>query len=175
MKEIEQLRRENRKLWLAVILLLIVGTFTYAMLITTRSAGAQNITVPAVKPNAGVIVPKLKQYMILPPVQYDRYYEGDLTIMMVKDVDDLRAACGLNRQAYPNVLACSIQRPRACLIILVDDEVMRKRGWTTGLLLRHEMGHCNGWPGDHPGERGLTAPSTHWVPEHERPRTVDGR
>src|SRR5262245_11776782 len=26
---------------------------------------------------------------------------------------------------------------------------MRARGWTTELLLRHEIGHCNGWPSDH--------------------------
>src|SRR5215510_2543726 len=31
--------------------------------------------------------------------------------------------------------------------------VMKARGWTTALLLRHETGHCNGWPSDHPGQR----------------------
>ena len=43
----------------------------------------------------------------------------------------------------------------SCRIILIDDAVMKARGWTTELLLRHEIGHCNGWPGNHPGEREL--------------------
>jgi hypothetical protein len=33
--------------------------------------------------------------------------------------------------------------------------IMKARGWTTALLLRHETGHCNGWPSDHPGQRSL--------------------
>jgi hypothetical protein len=35
--------------------------------------------------------------------------------------------------------------------ILVDDAVMKARGWTTELLLRHDR--CNVWPSDHPGQR----------------------
>ena len=53
---------------------------------------------------------------------------------------------------------------------MVDDDVMRKWGWTTGMLLRHEIGHCNGWPGDHPDQRGLPWPTTHWVPDYARVR-----
>ena len=39
---------------------------------------------------------------------------------------------------------------------------------TTTVPMRHEIGHCNGWPGDHPGERPLPWPSGHWVPATER-------
>jgi len=49
---------------------------------------------------------------------------------------------------------------------MVRDEVMRKRGYNTGLILRHERGHCNGWDGYHTG--GRPAYSTYWVPERER-------
>jgi len=67
----------------------------------------------------------------------------------------------------PNMLACSMQNSRSCLIIMVNDEIMRRRGWNTGLLLRHEIGHCNGWPGTHPDQQYLIT-STHWVPERDR-------
>jgi len=105
-------------------------------------------------------------HMILPPGKYDHDYEGDLTIKMVDSVEELRALC---KQDNPQMLACSMHNSKACLIIMVNDDVMRIRGWTTGLLLRHEIGHCNGWAGDHPGERPLIT-STHWVPESERVR-----
>jgi hypothetical protein len=32
---------------------------------------------------------------------------------------------------------------KGCLIVRIDDETAR----------RHELGHCNGWPADHPGGR----------------------
>jgi hypothetical protein len=109
---------------------------------------------------------KQQQRYILPPVEYDRYYEGDLTIKMVESVEELRDACGMKA---PQMLACSMHTATACLIIMVPDYVMRKAGWTTGVLLRHEIGHCNGWAGNHPGQRAITLPTTHWVPVHERP------
>src|SRR6516165_6107420 len=85
---------------------------------------------------------QVKGFMILPPIEYDHDYEGDLTIKMVDSVEELRVLCDNNT---PQMLACSMNNARSCLIIMVKDEVMRQRGWTTGLLLRHERGHCNGW------------------------------
>jgi hypothetical protein len=160
--EIEQLRRENRKLWLAVVLLLIVGTVTYAMLISTRSAGAQTTFVP----KTTVPTPMAKEPMIFPPIEYDHYYEGDLTIIVVDTIEEIRAICNLPLSPY--LLACSKRNARSCVIHMVADSVMRTKGWTTGLLLRHEIGHCNGWSGKHEGERALSMPTTHWVPANER-------
>jgi len=51
---------------------------------------------------------------------------------------------------------------------MVRDEVMRERGYSTGLLLRHERGHCNGWTGAHEGERPLPLGSAYLVPKIER-------
>lgn len=115
-------------------------------------------SVPAVVKPAGI--------MILPPVEYDRHYEGDLAIQIVDTMEELYALCG---QRNPVMLACSYPTYdlRSCLIIMVNDRLMRRRGWTTGLLFRHEQGHCNGWPGNHLGERPIPA-GTHWVPEAER-------
>jgi len=112
------------------------------------------------------IAPVPLLHMILPPVEYDHDYDGDLTIKMVDSIEELRALCKVDA---PQMLACSMHNSRSCLIIMVKDEVTRTRGWTTGLLLRHEIGHCNGWGGDHAGERPLIS-NTHWVPERDRVR-----
>jgi hypothetical protein len=108
-----------------------------------------------------------KTYPILPPIEFDHYYEGDLTINMVNTQEELFAACGMEPNRF--LLACSTHTRTACLITMVKDEVMRSKGWTTGLLLRHEIGHCNGWPGDHPGERSIMQSSKYLAPAHERP------
>src|SRR5262245_61016927 len=108
---------------------LIVG----AVLTAPDKASPQQITQPVMRE----YIPR--QSNILPPVEYDHQYEGDLTIKMVPTLADLYRACSVYNN--PVLLACSYR---------YASDVMRERGWNTGLLLRHEIGHCNGWPGDHP-------------------------
>lgn len=105
---------------------------------------------------------------ILPPPEFDYVYEGDLTIVMVKTVEELLILCNVEHQ---NTLACSIRAydGKSCVIIMVDDDLMRRRGWTSGLLLRHEMGHCNGWTQAHEGQRPVVG-IAHWVTESRRIR-----
>jgi hypothetical protein len=151
-----------------------------ALGLAALTTGVISVSAPVVSAQSGTVVPakpwshnlnnefkpqQPKLHYILPPVEFDHYYEGDLTIKVVPDLISLRAACSNEKE---NILACAWHNSKSCVIYMVEDRVMRERGWTTGLLLRHEIGHCNGWPGDHPGQRGLTAPSTHWVPAHER-------
>ena len=120
------------------------------------------------------IVPN-RPIIILPPVEYDHQYEGDLTIKIVDTLEELYALCA---QRNPSMLGCSYPSYadglRSCQIILVKDEIMRRRGWTTGLLFRHEQGHCNGWPGTHPGQRELTK-DTFWVTPAERVKIPQDR
>jgi hypothetical protein len=130
-------------------------------LILISGAHAQTITT----------VPTKRPSMILPPVEYDHYYEGDLTIKIVDSLDELYALCAVKTNA---MLACALPAGKSCIILMVKNEIMRKRGWTTGILLRHEIGHCNGWAPDnqHVGMRPLTGNTpegnTHWVPEAQR-------
>jgi hypothetical protein len=42
-----------------------------------------------------------------------------------------------------------------CWIVLSSDDVIKAAGWTPEVVLRHERGHCNGWPKDHAGARAL--------------------
>jgi len=114
------------------------------------------------------IVPN-RPIMILPPVEFDHQYEGDLTIKIVDTLQELYALCA---QENHYMLACSYASYhdglRSCIIVMVRDEVMRKKGWTSGLIFRHEQGHCNGWPGTHVGQRALPETSGFWVTPAER-------
>jgi hypothetical protein len=35
-------------------------------------------------------------------------------------------------------------------------EIVRAAGYIPAIVLRHEIGHCNGWPKEHPGAGALT-------------------
>jgi len=141
---------------------ILAGTLTIPLILIAVSAHAQIV------PNRGPI-------MILPPVVYDHEYEGDLTIKIVDTMQELYALCA---QENPYMLACSYASYndglRSCVIVMVKDELMRRKGWTSGLLFRHEQGHCNGWPGDHPGQRELTG-NTFWVAPAERVKIPQDR
>ena len=132
-----------------------------AILLCPVFAQQTYITVP--------VRPVTTEHKILPPPEFDHVYEGDLTIVMVKTVEELLILCNIESQI---TLACSIRAydGKSCLIMMVDDEVMRRRGWTTGLLLRHEMGHCNGWTQAHEGQRSVYSGDSFWVPETQRIR-----
>jgi hypothetical protein len=136
--------------------LLVSWWIVAAIGLSVRGLSAQNVPVaPAKSP----------VYMILPPVVYDHHYDGDLTIRIVATLEELYAICQLDK---PHMLACSARNGRSCVIVMVADEIMRRRNWNTGLLLRHEIGHCNGWPADHPDERGVSWPNSFWVAQDYR-------
>ena len=83
----------------------------------------------------------------LPPVEYDKPFTGKLTIVHV----DRRAVTG-RCHSFIEVYACAFRpNPRNCLV------VMPKKGTysdaSMARLLRHEVGHCNGWAAHHPNAR----------------------
>jgi hypothetical protein len=118
-------------------------------------------TAPFVKP-----IPT-PTYKIFPPAEFDHFYEGDLTIKIVNTLEELHAVCQIEN---PKLLACSQRNQDSCVIVLVKDEIMRQRQWTTGMLLRHEIGHCNGWGADHAGERSISFPTPYFVHPARRVR-----
>ena len=86
----------------------------------------------------------------LPPLEYDHQYTGKLTVLKQDDYLLIRELC----RDVPTAIACSYRvydiasgTTISCLIMLgpvAHDDPN---------ALRHEIGHCNGWPGDHPGAR----------------------
>jgi hypothetical protein len=121
---------------------------------------AQTFTVVPVKPvphakpippDYGAPPPK-SQYLILPPVEYDHDYTGKITFEIVKTREELRDICG--HSIYTRwTLACAFPRGPKCHIVMTIDDIILAHGWTPEIILRHEIGHCNGWPSDHPGQR----------------------
>jgi hypothetical protein len=91
----------------------------------------------------------------LPPVEYDKPYDGKLEEIVAKDYEEMRAFC--NRS-----IACC--KPCGGLIavlsILRPMRLSGAHGLTTDILRRHEIAHCNGWPKDHPGTRPLDSEET---------------
>jgi hypothetical protein len=85
----------------------------------------------------------------LPPVEYDRPYDGTLTVLGAGNQEQTQAACGWPRP----VLACSYHSGRECTIIHAREDYIVQFKTTLNIVMRHEIGHCNGWPGDHPGAR----------------------
>jgi hypothetical protein len=95
--------------------------------------------------------PALPPYITLPPAKYDGPYRGgQLVVTKWNDYSLIQQVCG----DTPNAVACSYRTYDAntgklisCLIMLGPAAHNNER------VLRHEIGHCNGWSGDHEGGR----------------------
>jgi hypothetical protein len=96
-----------------------------------------------------------------PPAIYDGKYVGRKTINVAKDMKEMADFCYPADQA-DRVLGCAFRfvdrvtgdaRDTRCYIYLAPESYIRTqyRGLATPEnVLRHELAHCNGWPGDHP-------------------------
>ena len=97
-----------------------------------------------------------------PPVEYDKPYEGVLITQRLP-IDQLHKICA------PYQLACTMPISTgpngigwrlgfdgnrvACLMILPPDSYILEHHQDPKEVLRHELGHCNGWPSDHPNSQ----------------------
>jgi hypothetical protein len=104
---------------------------------------------PIIPPPTPVMMPILP-HVALPPAEFDHPYTGKLTVLKEDNYVFIRHVCSDTK----NPIACSFRtyddktgETLSCLIILGPDV------WGDERVLRHEMAHCNGWPGDHPGAR----------------------
>jgi hypothetical protein len=97
---------------------------------------------------------------MLPPPEYDHPYSGKLTIIEA-NWETIQQVCGpIYANAPPGALltGCAHVYPDHCLVYIGEPRTMQ----TAALLyhtnekdahdriLRHEIGHCNGWPLYHP-------------------------
>ena len=91
-----------------------------------------------------------------PPARYDHPYSGELTVRYLTP-EQVFPECarmlaevnGSDRGTYPGMRGCSVRTEKGtkCSVVVVD------RTWkkaTPEAILRHEIGHCNGWPFEHP-------------------------
>jgi hypothetical protein len=87
----------------------------------------------------------------LPPLEYDHPYTGKLRIIRA-DKDLLFKMCPAPLGLGADQLGCAHPYPieNECVIFLASNDILEITGWSEEILLRHEIGHCNGWPGNHP-------------------------
>jgi hypothetical protein len=92
---------------------------------------------------------------ILPPERYDHPYKGHLTIQRATDEEMVRTCPA--PLTLPKRIACAFPIPAAnsCLIVLAPRATITAAGYSEEIIIRHEIGHCNGWPADHNGARRL--------------------
>jgi hypothetical protein len=92
---------------------------------------------------------------ILPPAKFDHAYDGKLTVISVNSDTALRVACRWPGTSHSEKFACAERGIGRCVIYLHEDE-FRRLGWNRETVLRHEIGHCNGWEEDHAGAVKIT-------------------
>jgi hypothetical protein len=109
-----------------------------------------------------------------PPKEFDHPYTGYLITQIAKDQDEVRRLC--NAKFTQGIApACSYRvapdkrNPLgSCTIIMLPEEQLEALGLPLYLIWRHEIAHCNGWPGDHNGARPFYEWATEEVPPAEK-------
>jgi hypothetical protein len=118
-----------------------------------------------------------------PPAKYDIPYTGKLTLWVSTQqmIDD---TCKTKDGKRTSHTACAMPMPHECSIWIlrevVDgkrfnsidmyDHTMRHVKINLAATLRHELAHCNGWPGDHPDGRSIDIEAS--VPWPELPEST---
>lgn len=88
----------------------------------------------------------------LPPEEYDVPFKGKLTILFLPP-EDVHVRCTGTRQLLFGRLVQACAEPYSimhCTIVLPLSGLTKENA---DRLYRHERGHCNGWPRDHPNAR----------------------
>ena len=89
----------------------------------------------------------------LPPEKFDKPYTGEL-ILIEMPLEKVHSACGGSKSSLGRIWACAAPiTPNKCLVILPKIEKSGITKHQYARLKRHEIGHCNGWGGDHSGGR----------------------
>lgn len=89
-----------------------------------------------------------------PPARYDHAYTGKLMLTKLPQAQMQRACRQLFSQyGYSDTTSgeqrgCAIPGKDVCIIVTIDKTY---KATTPDAVLRHELGHCNGWPSSHPG------------------------
>jgi hypothetical protein len=104
---------------------------------------------------------------VLPPREFDRPYPLDNLLIVERYASEAEvrlAGCRKSKPPLSGYLACSWANLASwseerkmlvsgCRIIMASDAILIAHGLEPVSTYRHEIGHCNGWRGDHAGAR----------------------
>jgi hypothetical protein len=95
----------------------------------------------------------------IPPEQFDRFFEGKIILIKVDAQEKLREHCSsiFSLDLIACAKRCANCATPTCTIAILEDAPLRAAGLTTQTVMRHEIGHCNGWGSDHQGAREIPA------------------
>lgn len=86
-----------------------------------------------------------------PPARFDFPYPGKMIIRYLpqpKVVEECHRLGNGKRERMMDQRGCAKRlSPNVCVVVIVDKTYKRA---TPSAVLRHEQGHCNLWPSDHP-------------------------
>ena len=93
----------------------------------------------------------------LPPAEYDHPFDGEVVVFDELDEKALQRECGraINLRPGATAIACApMGGPgKKCVVHIGEQRLLALQASSFENILRHEIGHCNGWPGDHRGAR----------------------
>lgn len=98
---------------------------------------------------AAILIPASAMAFSDPPARFQGTPKMPLEIIEMNP-KDIREACGITSRPFSVIFGCSTIRlnPKTRCIIIIPD---RPVGFVKPeAVLRHEIGHCNGWPAYHP-------------------------
>jgi hypothetical protein len=86
----------------------------------------------------------------LPPVEYDKPFTGTVIIRRLETEEEIERHCKGSSK-----LACAGHTAdgKTCYLTIVNDNVLRSHHIPWAFVLRHEIGHCNGWTQKHENKR----------------------
>jgi hypothetical protein len=91
----------------------------------------------------------LKGSPLIPPPQYDHPFTGVVTVERIAGRVNMDRIC-----QTPRAIGCALRYTvGGCHLYILDDYGLEHQLISTITYLqiyRHEIGHCNGWPGNHP-------------------------
>lgn len=86
-----------------------------------------------------------------PPARFDHPYHGKLRLYRLPQPEVAKRCRWLGvPNPYPEQRGCSfnVGTPGTmCVVIIINKPYLLQ---TPAAVLRHEIGHCNGWPANHP-------------------------
>ena len=130
-------------------------TITPADLLRIAVLAAVALALPSVHTAPAVKVPMMPPARVeltrppgtLPPLEFDHPYVGALAVTRPRSPAELLVVCG----GAGHGVGCAFPSPDSSHVVILADEGLAAAGLDPRIVMRHEIGHCNGWGADHAG------------------------